>query len=394
MTAPRAGLMDALASGLAARRSAGLLRSRRVLEGPQGPQVTIDGSEYLSFSSNDYLGLAADPRLTAAAHAAADRFGNGAGAAHLLHGHCHLHQMLEEALAEHTGRERALLFSTGYMANLGAVQALAGAGDTVLQDRLDHASLLDAARLSGARHGRYPHARVEALEPRLARGRGRKLVLTDAVFSMDGDRAPLAELAACCQRQDAILMVDDAHGYGVLGSDGAGSVAAAGLGDDEVPVLMATLGKALGCFGAFVAGDATLIDHLINHARSYIYTTALPPAVAGAALCALGIVREEPERRQRVLALATRFQTAAAQIGLRTVASTTPIQAVILGDAETALAAAEALAERGLLVPAVRPPTVPEGAARLRVSLSAAHTESDVDRLVDALDQIVVRVRE
>jgi 8-amino-7-oxononanoate synthase len=381
--------MDALASGLAVRQAAGLSRSRRVLEGPQGSRVVVDGVEYLSFSSNDYLGLAADPRLAAAAAEAATRFGTGSGAAHLLNGHSRIHQALEEALAEHTGRERALLFSTGYMANLGVVQALVGAGDTVLQDRLNHASLLDAARLSGARHGRYPHREAAALSSRLARARGRKLVLTDAVFSMDGDRAPLSELAVCCQRQDAVLMVDDAHGYGVLGPDGAGSVAASGLGTEEVPVLMATLGKALGCFGAFVAGDAALIEHLVNHARSYIYTTALPPAVAGAALCALGIVRDEPERRERVLALAARFQTAAARVGLRTVESDTPIQAVILGEVGTTLTVAAALAEQGLLVPAVRPPTVPEGSARVRVSLSAAHTEADVDRLVDALDSIV-----
>ena len=393
MTSPRTVLADALASGLAARGSEGLMRTRRVLDGPQGPRVMIDGIEYLSFSSNDYLGLAADPRLVEAAHAAASRFGNGAGAAHLLSGHCRLHQALEEALAEHTGRERALLFSTGYMANLGVVQALIGAGDTVLQDRLDHASLLDAARLSGARHGRYPHGDAQALASRLERARGRTLVLTDAVFSMDGDRAPLVELAASCRAQGAILMADDAHGYGVLGTDGAGSVAAAGLGVDEVPVLMATLGKALGCCGAFVAGDAVLIDHLINHARTYIYTTALPPAVAGAALCALGIVREEPERRERVLTLAARFQTAVRQIGLHTTGDGTPIQPVILGDPSTATAVAAALAERGLLVPAVRPPTVPEGASRLRVSLSAGHSESDVDRLVDALDSIVPRER-
>jgi len=389
MSSPRQALTDALAAGLAQRADQGLLRGRRVLQGAQGRLVTIDGVDLLNFSSNDYLGLAADPRLAEAAATTAARYGSGAGAAHLLNGHSAPHHELEEALAAHLGRARALLFSSGYMANLGVVQALVGEGDTVAQDRLDHASLLDAARLSGARYGRYPHRDVDALAKRITRAQGRRLVCTDGVFSMDGDLAPLPELAAACATHSAVLMVDDAHGFGVLGADGAGSVAAAGLGADEVPVLMATLGKALGSAGAFVAGDAALIDHLLNHARSYIYTTAMPPPVAGAALCALGIMRAEPERRSHVLALAERFGAAARQLGLSVPVGTTPIQPVLIGDSHTCTQVAEALLERGLLVPAIRPPTVPAGAARLRISLSAAHTDADVDRLLGALDAVV-----
>jgi 8-amino-7-oxononanoate synthase len=381
--------MGALASGSAARQREGLFRSRSVLDGAQGARVRIAGQDFLSFSSNDYLGLAGDPRLAEAGGSAARRYGNGSGAAHLLHGHCGAHQELEEALAERTGRERALLFSTGYMANLGLVQALVGAGDTVLMDRLNHASLIDAARLSGARHGRYQHLDTDALRTKLARAKGRKLVLTDGVFSMDGDVAPLAELATICGELGGVLMVDDAHGFGVLGPDGAGSVSAAGLGVDEVPVLMGTLGKALGCFGAFVAGDPDLIDHLINHARSYIYTTALPPAVAGAAARALEIVKDVPERRDRVLGLAQRFQSAATGAGLKVMGQGTPIQPILIGDVDVATTVSAALAERGLLVPAVRPPTVPAGSSRLRISLSAAHTDDEVDRLVEALDACV-----
>jgi 8-amino-7-oxononanoate synthase len=389
MISPRRGLVDALASGSAARRAQGLHRSRTVLEGAQGRQVRIDGIEYLSFASNDYLGLAADPRLIEAADRAARRYGTGSGAAHLLHGHSGAHQALEEALAERTARPRALLYSTGYMANLGVVQALMGATDTVLQDRLNHASLLDAARLSGARHGRFPHRDLEVLKSRLLRSRGRKLVLSDAVFSMDGDTAPLADLAQICRESDALLMVDDAHGFGVLGDAGAGSVSEAGLGLDDVPILMATLGKAIGCFGAFVAGDTELVDHLINHSRSYIYTTAMPPAVAGAARCALEIIEQEPERRQRVLRSAQRFQEAATSAGLRVLGHGTPIQPIGIGDVAAATAVSLELAERGLLVPAVRPPTVPAGGSRLRVSLSAAHTDDDIDRLLEALDAVV-----
>lgn len=385
-------LREDLARGLAAREAAGLRRDRRILDSAQGPHPVVDGRELLSFASNDYLGLAADPRLAEAARAALARYGTGAGAAHLLGGHSRVHHELEGALAEHTGRERALLFGSGYQANLGTVTALVARGDLVVQDKLDHASLIDAAQLSGAQHRRYRHGDVEALRDRLREAARRRLVITDGVFSMDGDRAPLTAIAAACADARAVLMVDDAHGYGVLGADGAGSLQDQDLGSAEVPVLMATLGKALGCAGAFVAGDEALIEHLINHARSYVYSTAAPPALAAAALRALQLLREEPERRHRVLELARRFRDAAGSAGLELTASGTPIQAVLLGSVARCTAVSEVLERRGILAPAVRPPTVPEGGARLRISLTAAHSDQDLERLLEALTAAVREV--
>lgn len=382
--------MKDLQAELDRRRAEHLYRIRQVVEGPQGPEIRVDGQSLLSFCSNDYLGLAADPRLAEALARGAREYGIGSGAAHLVTGHSRPHHALEEELADFVGRERALLFSTGYMANLGAVTALVGAGDAVFEDRLNHASLLDAGLLSRARLTRYAHADAAALEARLAASRAEnRLVVTDGVFSMDGDLAPLSDLAAVARRHDAWLMVDDAHGLGVVGPGGTGSVGLAGLGSADVPVLVGTLGKGFGTFGAFVAGDAPLIETLIQQARAYIYTTALPPAVAEATRASLRIVREEGWRRERLQTLVARFRAGAEQLGLPLMPSDTPIQPLVVGGAEAALATAAALRARGLLISAIRPPTVPEGSARLRITLSAAHTEAQVDRLLAALEEMV-----
>jgi 8-amino-7-oxononanoate synthase len=387
--APRPDLLDRLAVQTAERESARLLRRLRTIEHADGPWLETDGRRLLSFCSNDYLGLAQHPQLIAAFKRVADDEGVGSTSAHLICGHRAEHAMLEEALAEWTGRERTLLFSTGYMANLGVLQALLTRGDLCVQDKLNHACLLDGAQLSGADLKRYPHADVAAAARQLAaRGEAGALLATDGVFSMDGDVAPLRELAALCRREHATFMVDDAHGLGVLGEDGSGSVRAAGLGQREVPVLMATLGKALGCAGAFVAGPAALIEGLTQFARPYIYTTAMPPALAAAALTAVQLAQTESWRRDKLTALIDRFRTGAAQLGLTLSSSTSAIQPLVLGDAKAALDAAHALEQQGLLVTAIRPPTVPAGSARLRITLSAAHEEEHVDQLLDALETL------
>lgn len=379
--------MRELHEALEARRAAGLFRTRRVLGSAQGVEAVVDGRRCLVFCSNDYLGLASDPRLVEALRRGASAWGVGAGASHLVNGHAVPHHALEEELAAFTGRERALLFSTGYMANLGVLGALAGRGDVVCEDRLNHASLLDAAVLARARLVRYPHADPGDLARRLARldGARARLIVTDGVFSMDGDLAPLPELAACA-RGGTLLMVDDAHGLGVLGEQGRGTLEHFGLSAAEVPVLVGTLGKAFGTFGAFVAGDADLIETLIQHARSYIYTTALPPAVAEATRASLRLVQDEPERRARLRRLVQRFRRGAAEIGLPLMDSPTPIQPLLVGDARAANDLSAALWERGILVTAIRPPTVPAGTARLRIALSAAHDDAQVDRLLEALE--------
>ena len=370
------------------RRADGLYRTRRVGDGPQGPELLVDGRRMLAFCSNDYLGLAADPRLGEAMRRGVARYGVGAGAAHLISGHSRAHHALEEELAEFAGRERALLFSTGYMANLGVIGALTDRRDTVFEDRLNHASLIDGGLLTRAQMRRYAHADVKALREQLAEARGRRLIVTDGVFSMDGDVAPLVELAAGAADHDAWLMVDDAHGIGVLGARGRGSIDAAGLEPDQVQVLMGTLGKALGTAGAFVAGASDLIETLIQHARPYVYTTAMPPAVAAATRVALRIASDEEWRRERVLGHVQRFRAGALRIGLTLGASTTPIQPILLGDSTTANRWGDALARDGILVGAIRPPTVPEGTARLRVTFSAAHTAAHVDTLLSVLAEI------
>ncbi|GAB2538304.1 8-amino-7-oxononanoate synthase [Rhodanobacter koreensis] len=385
----RPDLLGRLAIQTAERDRAQLLRRLRTIEHADGPWLETGGRRLLSFCGNDYLGLAQHPQLIAAFKRVADDEGVGSTSAHLICGHRAEHAALEEALAAWTGRERAMLFSTGYMANLGVLQAVLTRGDVCVQDKLNHACLLDGAQLSGAELKRYPHSDVAAAARQLAsRNEAAALLATDGVFSMDGDVAPLRELAALCTREQATLMVDDAHGLGVLGENGAGSVRAAGLGQREVPVLMATLGKALGCAGAFIAGPAALIDGLMQFARPYIYTTAMPPALAAAALAAVQLAQSEAWRRQKLAALIDRFRRGAAELGLPLAASTSAIQPLLLGEADAALAAALALERQGLLISAIRPPTVPQGHARLRITLSAAHEEAHVDHLLAALETL------
>ena len=390
-------LAQSMVASLEGLSAAGRLRRRRTVERRTagGVRLRVDGTDLLAFCSNDYLGLADHPRVVDAFVTAAHEWGVGSGASHLVSGHCREHHALEEALAEFVRRPRALLFSTGYMANLAVVTALLGRGDRVFEDRLNHASLLDAGLASGARFSRYPHADAGTLAARLGRaGPGRTMVVTDGVFSMDGDVAPLAELAVGCRAHGAWLFVDDAHGLGVLGATGRGSVEVAGLGVDDVPILMGTLGKAFGTFGAFVAGSNELIETLLHTARPYIYTTALPPAVAAATRASLRVMQDEPWRRERVLDHVAHFRRDAANLGLRLLESQTPIQPVVLGSEATAVAASEALRSRGLWVPAIRPPTVPAGSSRLRITFSAAHEAADVERLLEALASLPATVAE
>ena len=379
------GFPERLAAVLEQRREEGLYRHRLTLESSQGPIVSVNGRQYLNFCSNDYLGLAAHPRIVERFRSAAIQYGVGSGASHLVCGHSAPHHQLEEALAEFTGRARALLFSSGYMANAGILSSLLQRGDSVFEDRLNHASLLDGGLHSGARFQRFPHNDVSALKAKLASAQGPKMVVVDGVFSMDGDTAPLAALADACGEHDAWLMVDDAHGFGVLGERGVGSTEAAGLEVSSVPVLMATLGKALGTAGAFVAGSEVLIEGLIQQSRNYIYTTALPPAVAAASLEALSLLREEPWRREHLAQLIVRFRVGAEQLGLPLMMSASAIQPLLVGDAARAVDLSKRLSEAGFLIGAIRPPTVPAGTSRLRITLSAAHSEEQVDQLLEQL---------
>ena len=374
-----------LAARLAERRAANLYRQRPLLDSPQGPLVRVDGRELLAFCSNDYLGLANHPQVIEAWRAGALRWGVGGGASHLVIGHSTPHHELEEALAEFSGRPRALLFSTGYMANLGAVTALLGQGDTVLEDRLNHASLLDAGLLSGARFSRYLHNDAASLSNRLDKAGGNTLVVTDGVFSMDGDLAALPALCAAAKAKGAWVMVDDAHGFGPLGATGGGIVEHFDLGMDDVQVLVGTLGKAFGTAGAFVAGSEELIETLVQFARPYIYTTSQPPALACATLKSLELLRSEHWRREHLNALIKRFREGARAIGLELMDSATPIQPILIGDSARAMHLSQLLRERGLLVTAIRPPTVPAGSARLRVTLSAAHSSAQLELLLEAL---------
>ena len=376
-----------LKAQLIEREQARLYRHRQVLQSPQGVEVVVDDQRYINFSSNDYLGLASHPRVIEALAEGAHKWGAGSGAAHLVTGHSLPHHALEEELAEFSGRPRALLFSTGYMANLGAVSALLGRGDTVFEDRLNHAALLDAGILSRAKLNRYGHADATDLASRLdANDSQIKLVVTDGVFSMDGDLAPLPQLVEACQKKGAWLMVDDAHGIGTVGTDGRGSLEHFRLDSEAVPILVGTLGKAFGTFGAFIAGSETLIETLIQQARSYIYTTALPPAVAEATRASLRLIQTETWRREKLQHLVQRFRQGAGELGLPFMDSFTPIQPLVLGDTERALHVSQRLREQGFLVSAIRPPTVPEGTARLRITFSAVHEAAHVDRLLSALN--------
>jgi len=396
----------------------GLYRSRRVIESPQGINLKIDGQTIVNFCSNDYLGLANHPSVVNAFKTAVDYYGVGSGSAHLICGHSAAHHALEEELAAFTGRDRALLFSTGYMANIGVISALLGRGDAVFEDRLNHASLLDGGLLSGARFKRYAHADVENLNVHLKKATGNKLIVTDGVFSMDGDFAPLQALSMAAKAGDAWLMVDDAHGLGVIGTHGGGLLEYYGLNQNDVPVLMGTLGKGFGTFGAFVAGSDTLIETLIQKARTYIYTTAFPAAVAEATRASLKIVIAENWRRDKLEKLAEHFRLGAGQLGLQLINPipnnvgwvsdsvtqqteddaaglgnsnptniTSAIQPIIIGDSQRSMEISNTLLHAGFLVSAIRPPTVPQGSARLRVTFSALHEEQHVDRLLDALDK-------
>ena len=379
---------SALATELAELETSGLRRTRRVLETPQAAHVTVDGRDFTAFCSNDYLGLAAHPDLVRALQEGAGRYGAGAGASHLILGHSAAHHALETALAGFVDLPRALLFSTGYMANIGILTALLGRGDAVFADKLNHASLNDAALLSRAGFRRYPHLDLSALEKLLAASSARrKLVVTDAVFSMDGDIAPVPELLALCERYDAWLMLDDAHGFGVLGHEGRGVLSHFGVRLPRV-IYMATLGKAAGVFGAFVAGAPEVIDTLVQRARSYIYTTATPPLLAHALLKSLELIAREQWRRDHLAKIIYQLKHGIAENRWKLMASDTAIQPLVIGANADALTLSEQLAQRGLLVPAIRPPTVPQGTARLRISLSAAHSAEDVDRLVSALNAL------
>jgi len=385
--------MHDLKQELQRRQAEHLYRRRRVVDSAQGAELSVDGRTLLSFCSNDYLGLANHPAVIAAMQQGAARYGVGSGAAHLVTGHMTPHHRLEEELAAFTGYPRALLFSTGYMANLGVVSALCGAGDAVFEDRLNHASLLDAGLLSRARLQRFPHGDVATLDERLAESKAQgKLIVTDGVFSMDGDIAPLRALADTARRHAAWLMMDDAHGLGVIGTQGRGSLEVCGLTPHELPLLVGTLGKGCGSFGAFVAADEVVIETLIQQARPYIYTTALPPAVAEATRASLKIIQSDEggERRNHLAALVQRFRDGARQLGLHLMESPTAIQPLLVGNAGKAVQLSEALLAAGILISAIRPPTVPEGTARLRITFSAAHTAVHVDALLDALQRIAL----
>ncbi len=422
------GLDEILQKELLIRQQQSLYRQRKIIDAPDPEKssvyVNLQGKSLLSFCSNDYLGLAAHPQIAQQLKQGINEYGVGSGAAHLVSGHSRAHHELEEILAEYTGRSRALLFSTGYMANLGIVNALMGKGDIVFQDKLNHASLIDAALLSSALSGsqlkRYPHNNIQRLAQLLETAEGslsntaegslsknaegslseiaegskpvstvRKLVMSDAVFSMDGDVAEVAQLAELCQQQNAWLMLDDAHGFGVLGENGAGIAEEYALDQRQLPVYMATLGKAMGVSGAFAAGSDALIETLIQKARPYIYTTAMPPALAQALIMSINISRRESWRREKLKQLIAQFRSGAEQLGLSLMNSMTPIQPVVVGSNEVALKISQALEDKGFMVTAIRPPTVPKGTARLRITLSAQHEEKEVEQLLTALDEVI-----
>jgi 8-amino-7-oxononanoate synthase len=378
--------MKNLHSELLQRQQDGLYRSRRITESAQGINVIIDGKKLLSFCSNDYLGLANHPDVKDAFIKGAEKYGVGSGAAHLVNGHSYAHHMLEEELAEFSGYPRALLFSSGYMANLGVAQALCQRGDAIFEDRLNHASLLDAGLLSGARIQRYEHCNADALEKKLSASKKyEKLVMTDAVFSMDGDIAPISKLASNCKKHDARFMLDDAHGFGVLGKQGKGCLEYLNIDTKQVPIYMATLGKAIGTAGAFVAGSEDLIEYLIQHAKTYVYTTASPPAIAEATRASLKIAQQESWRREHLQQLIRQFRKGAEQTGLQLMKSDTAIQPVLIGDSQKAVEMSQKLFDQNILITAIRPPTVPEGTARLRITFSAEHNEEHVEQLLAAL---------
>jgi 8-amino-7-oxononanoate synthase len=378
---------------LAAREKAGLRRRLRAVEGAQEARVTMGGRPLISLCSNNYLGLANHPALVEAAVRAAREYGIGAGASRLVSGSMRLHHQLEERLATFKGTARALLFNSGYHANVGTIQALVGKGDAVFSDALNHASLIDGGRISRATLHVYPHRDVDALGSLLGRVTARrKLVVTDSIFSMDGDAAPLAEVCDLAERHGAMVMVDEAHATGLLGRRGAGLVEALGL-EDRVDVQMGTLGKALGCFGAYVAGSESLIEYLLNFARTFVYTTALPPPVVAAALAALDIVEREPERRAKALRNAEQLRADLQALRYEVPEGGAAVVPVLLGDAALTMRVSEALCERGVLALGIRPPTVPPGTARIRATVMATHTGADLDEVLAAFAAVKAEVR-
>lgn len=379
-----------LAKNLADRKTAGRYRQQRTRLGEQGVEVIIDGKQLLSFCSNDYLGLASHPALKKAFIDAVEQDGVGAGAAHLLTGHSQYHQQLEEQLADFMGQQRALLFSSGYQANIGVIDGLMTRGDCILQDKLNHASLLDGGRLSLAEQLRYQHNDMQALQRRLQQSEkaAHRLIVTDGVFSMDGDIAPLPELISLAKQHSTAVMIDDAHGLGVLGKQGRGTVEHYQIEQQNMPIIMGTFGKAFGTAGAFVAADEEVIDTLIQQARSYVYTTAQPAAIAAATLASLRLVQDENWRRDKLQTLIRQFKVGAAELGLKLIDSNTAIQPILVGDDEQAITIGKQLEEKGLLVGVIRPPTVPEGSARLRITLSANHSEQQVKQLLDGLELV------
>lgn len=387
MTTPT-NLIEQLGEQLAALEQQDLMRNRRVVESPQGPRVTVGGRALLNFSSNDYLGLAAHPDIVQAACEGARNFGVGSGASALISGHGSAHEALEARLARFVEQDRALLFSTGYMANLAVVSALVGRGDAVFSDQINHASLVDGCRLSRAALHIYNHLDMQALDALLSQVQsGHKLVVSDAVFSMDGDIAPLRELIALCERHNAWLLLDDAHGFGVLGRDGRGTPSHFGVRSANL-IHMCTLGKAAGVAGAFVAGHALLIEWLLQRARTYVFTTAAPALLAHAMLTSIELIEREGWRREQLRRLIEALQRGVEPLGFRLLRSETAVQAIIVGRNDEALRLSRGLLARDIWVPAIRPPTVPAGTARLRISLSAAHTMDDLRQLVDALSAL------
>jgi 8-amino-7-oxononanoate synthase len=369
----------------------GLYRRMRLVSGPQGPRVVLDGKPVLLLCSNNYLGLADHPRVREAAADAAMRWGVGAGASRLVSGNMTLHRRLEERLAAFKGSQSALLFGSGYLANLGVVPALARKGEIVFSDALNHASIIDGCRLAGAETFVYRHGDVEHLEYGLRNADGRgALVVTDGVFSMDGDVAPLEEIVELARRHDVRVMVDDAHGTGALGPGGRGSVAEAGL-DGEVDVIVGTLGKALGSYGAYVACDQVMARYLVNSARSLIFSTGLPPAAAAAAMAALELLQEEPRRVERLAGNADALRAELAREGFDVAGSETQIVPLIVGDAGLAMRICEAALEQGVFAQAIRPPTVPEGTSRLRLAVMASHTRDELRDAARVLARAALR---
>ena len=383
---------DWMLSALEERRQQNLMRRTVTLDSPQIPHAKINTQDYVAFCSNDYLGLANHPALIQVLHDTAQEYGVGGGSSHLVCGHLTPHQQLEDALADWLGYERVMLFSTGYMANLGVISALAGKGRPVIQDKLNHASLIDGALLAQATMRRYLHGDVASAEKLLSRSTDSGLLITDGVFSMDGDVAPLSELSNLAIKHDWMFMVDDAHGLGCLGEDGRGCLSLAGLDAERLPILIGTFGKAFGTAGAFVATSHDYADYLTQFARPYIYTTAMSPAMAGATLASLRIIQssEGQERRDRLAAHIAYFRQRMQSLPVVLMASETAIQPILMGDSKTALQISERLKSLGVWCTAIRPPTVPIGSARLRITLSAAHSDADLVLLCDSLEHVLI----